>query len=259
MILLTETTNNKLSALPKYQKVYFDLYNTERVCEMEEKALYTRIVNKISELHILTGRIQNTSTEDYEVMGALFIDNLKRYHPRAGIEEVCQAVHNLAMGVYGNNFLDVASMVKAVDAFMTEYERMTAISEANRLLNISAPKKPSKEELKKIADESISVMISHYKKTGEIMNLGNSNFRSLWNDGRIRFDTVKQKEYLDKAETIVGIRLQTKLMAAKQEGRRSDVTPIEKEIEELFHGDHNEIKLEAGRLAIEDWLKANHQ
>lgn len=234
---------------------FLELRKSTKISEISIEEINNKLLDIVMTVYVVAGQHGTASDADIKVISSIFAKDLQSTYKNLTMLEVEEFMNRGVRGAFGEYFgLSILSFNNWAKAFINLPDRADAIRNGH-LLSLPKPEKPSDEQLKKIADESIAAMISHYKRTGEVLNLNNSNFRTLWDRKEIRFDDIKKKEYLDKAETIVGIKLQTKLMAAKQEGRRHEVAPIEKEIEDLFHGDHADIKLEAGKLAIEDWLK----
>lgn len=168
------------------------------------------------------------------------------------IEDVKTAFENGAKGKYGEFMgLSVLTYLKWINAHKAEKPAPTNKLIAESKIELTQEQKDA------IAEESIKVMIDHYQKKGEIINGGNANFKYLWRIGKIRFDQQKAEEYLERAKSLIYERLNQNREKASVELNRGEVKQIDKQIEALMDSDVNtEIKIEAGKLAIKDFLNS---
>jgi hypothetical protein len=100
-----------------------------------------------------------------------------------------------------------------------------------------------------------------FRETGEVEDLGNAIYRTLWNKGEIRFNKEQWEKYLNEAEDIERLRLtnEKNLISKLGEGKSREQSirfkQIGYEIEALSAGDKG-LEVVARKLALRDYLKA---
>lgn len=249
---LQRYNNELLLTLPKEQQKYVALHNGAFVSKIDENVLYQACVRSIKATHARAKQI-NLDPDDYTTMAKVLSDDVVRLFPNITLMEMNEAMYNGVMRVYGDYFgLNNVNFIGWIRSFVNEEKRLEALSIASKL---KKPKpEPSDEKKKAIAMESISTMVAHYKKTGEVLNHGNANFRYLWNTGQIKFGKEQADKYLAIAAENITENLLLQEKEAKDNLDKLRLKSISEQIEGITTSSER-VKIEAGRLAIIDYLK----
>jgi len=226
--------------------------NSEIILATQIRACNREDANRaILQIIVTTYRICGFKSSEDEVMFQVTEIMKDLTKTNLTISDLKTAFENGAKGKYGEFMgLSVLTYTKWINAYKSEKPPQT-----NRLI-AETKKEPTIEEKEAIAEESIQAMITQFKKTGEVLNYGNSNFRYLWNTGKIRFNKVKRDEYLEQANSNIKNRLKEERERAATQLDRGKVKQIDATIENLMSESAKaEIEIEAGCLAIKDYLK----
>lgn len=133
-------------------------------------------------------------------------------------------------------------------SWMNNYHKMTHISNQFKESNTAVVTQDQKDF---IAKEATQVCLSHFKKTGVVLDYGNAVYHYLWRIEEIRFNEDQWNEYVRQAEQIEHARLNTEREKSMDKLRRIE---IDKELDEMM-GDSEKIKSDARRLALKDYLE----
>lgn len=249
---LQRYNNEAIQLLPKEQQVYVALHNGAFVSQIDENLLYQACVKGIKAIHARAKQI-HLEPEDYTIMAKVLSDDVVKLFPTITLMEMNEALYRGVMKVYGDYYgLNNVNFIEWIRSFVNEEKRIEALSVASKL---KEPKpEPNEAEKKAIAEESISTMIAHYKKTGELLNHGNANFHYLWNTGQIKFGKEQGEKYLSQAEVSIKSTLETERQMAKDGMNLIAAKALAKELESIVPNCER-TRVEAGRLAIIDWIE----
>lgn len=247
-------TQNLLSTLSNDERKYFELSKHGKVSQIEENTVYQSLLRTIKSVHAKSGQIQNVEDSDFTLMASMLSNEVLKRYPNATLLEITEAMNNGVIKVYGVYYgLNLVTFMDWIAAFYADEKRKDALLKANKLLAQRAETPKTPEELKQIAEDSIKVMIDHFKATGEVLNVGNSNFHYLWKMGKIKFDAKKAEQYKSQAEKNIYSRLNAERSLELSRGNRDEVRKIDVKIEALMDED-SQIRIEAGTLALIDWM-----
>jgi hypothetical protein len=223
-----------------------------KVHTIKENDLKSAIFKIVGKAYALTG-FKAPSYDDANFMVNELSREVARNHKNLTLEELSEAMDLGAKKTFGEYMgLSVVTFSGWFTAFKNYQKRIDELHAANKpkptMIDLSDKQK------KEIAEESIRVMLEHFKKTGEVLNMGNANFRYLWNSGQIRFDAEQAQKYLDIAMENVTESLMEQRQTAKETINRGEVKRLDNLMDSLTDTD-TAVKIEAGKLAIIEWVK----
>lgn len=231
---------------------YIELHKGDKISTIDIEPLYVELHRIIRTIYFVSGQGKSADAKDISVQAKLFANDLKTKYKTLTVAEVSEFMNRGVRKELGEYYgINVVTFNDWAKAFIALPERHASLQTVHKLKE----KTLSVDEIADLNKKSIETMIETYRRTGEVLNYGNSNFLFLWKSGQLRFGDTQKELYMIQAENNVNQMLSLELQRAKDELKRSEVKRINEEIEGLISGDNKQVKSEAAKLALKDWIE----
>lgn len=272
----------KLSALPSTvtkalqpsEVRYISLNEGERIGIIAEKRLIeitdhgTKgiLADLVKSVLFSSGQNKAIDPLDFKMLVQDFYNKLKEFNNHTTIDEIREALtlgvtHKLTsddnptgkyLGINTSTFFDW------INLFMFQNERLAALRKRNEMLAKAIEPKAelTTDDLKDIQQECIESSLNHFKRTGNVLNMGNAVFRALWSQKKIRFNEEEKQKLLIVAKDILNKDLIEQRKKAKKKFDRLSLIRIENDLMEIEEENSTSVTITAGTIAVKKYFES---
>jgi hypothetical protein len=245
-----------------------DLILSKQPRELQYSVKYEQLKEILAYAYQYCGRTprgenENEQRAEIEVQISMLMDTLEIGENRfLTLSEIKQAFREGLALLSGTNYgLNNETYAKFLSAFITKKKGLPDYSVNKRIAE--SRKEVTEEERENIFQEGLKYSLNIFKETGEVRDLGNGIYSTLWRKGLLRFDKDQWNKYLEEAGNIEGIRLTNersmleKLGQGKSLEQTRRLKDIDLELDSIVEG-KTRLDILARKLALRDYFINSH-
>lgn len=242
--------------LTEKEKKYISLASGVRVKDVNEIQLKNFCIDLYSLIYLNKG-FAPLAPEKLAERGRLLANELSAYYTHTSVYDIKEAVNRGSLNMYGEVYhehkedydaFNIARIMTWVSKYLFEnLERTVALGKKNTLEGkmIDPPAKRVTPE------ENYNTAFDIYKRTGEILDMGNSVSRWLWNEKKIVCSKAHWGELMARAKYKLNKEYNDQRDRAVVKRQMDEARRISSVLKDLTE---NSIKYEAARLLLKEYF-----